>query len=240
MEGENGASPAGRPSSQGLEPPYSVEEVATLLRLPRASVVVLCRRGSLPAVKIARKWLVPRGSLAAFLSPPMPAPREPTPAMTPRPATHPFLEGGGRGGRADWGTPLALEPLKVALQRVHDSGHKPPVDHRGRPGTLPARGEDRLTATEVASHLKLPPWKVPELCAGGVLPAVKVSGTWVVNRVALELLCNLPPDAPGALVVEAGGRRKEEWRSPRGPVPRHGEVTGPASHGAAQGSGGRK
>jgi len=65
-----------------MGPPASAEsfltaqEAASLLRLHIKRVQALARSGRLPATRVGRKWLFPRGPLLARLGRPDPAPRE--------------------------------------------------------------------------------------------------------------------------------------------------------------------
>ncbi|WP_156755005.1 helix-turn-helix domain-containing protein [Actinokineospora pegani] len=47
---------------------YTVDEVAELLKISRASAYAAVRSGALPSVRLGRRWLVPRARLAQFLN----------------------------------------------------------------------------------------------------------------------------------------------------------------------------
>ena len=46
---------------------YTVEEVARLLGISRGAAYTAVRTGVLPAVRLGRRWLVPRARLTEFL-----------------------------------------------------------------------------------------------------------------------------------------------------------------------------
>jgi excisionase family DNA binding protein len=48
---------------------YTTDEAATLLRITASGVTKRIQRGELPAVRVGRRWLIPRATLDAMLHP---------------------------------------------------------------------------------------------------------------------------------------------------------------------------
>ena len=47
---------------------YTVEEAGRLCGIGRAAAYAACRSGDLPAVRLGRRWVIPRARLLALLS----------------------------------------------------------------------------------------------------------------------------------------------------------------------------
>lgn len=58
---------------------FTVDEVAKILRIGRATAYEAVRRGEIPVVKIGRRLLVPRTALERLLSDPQKGPIQNTP-----------------------------------------------------------------------------------------------------------------------------------------------------------------
>ncbi len=59
------------------------DEAAVALQLPKATVILLCRRGTLPARKLGRAWRILRSAVPALFSQRQPPPAGTTSEGTP-------------------------------------------------------------------------------------------------------------------------------------------------------------
>lgn len=59
------------------------DEAATALQLPKATVILLRRRGTLPARKLGRAWRILRSALPAMFTQQEPAPKASPPETAP-------------------------------------------------------------------------------------------------------------------------------------------------------------
>ena len=163
-----------RDDDHGLDKPvYTVAEVASMLGSSRSSVYELVRRG-VKSIRMGRRVLIPRGSVAAILN--------------------------GEAQLDEREAPPPPLPTRRRPQRVRESGRAeiiPPV--RERPKREPPKPKPFVSVTEAARMLRMPAPKLRELMAQR---KIFYSDDYGKQRIPVQAIENFVNGLPAIALLE--------------------------------------